>query len=137
MTRRPSILFVCVRNAGRSQMAAAFARRMGGGRATVLSAGSDPAEAVHSSVVEAMKEVGIDIAKERPRKLDPAVVLAADVVVTMGCGDACPAVPGKRRLEWKVADPAGQPLFRVRAVRDALRDRVAERLDSLGVETIP
>ncbi len=135
MTRRPSILFVCVQNAGRSQMAAAFARRMGAGRVTVLSAGSAPAEAVHPIVVEAMREVGIDLSKERPRRIDPREVAAADVVVTMGCGDACPAVPGKRRLDWKVANPAGQPLARVRAVRDALRDRVGDLLDSLGFKT--
>jgi len=130
----PVVLFLCVRNAGRSQMAAAFARRHGGGRVTVLTGGSAPAGEVHPVVAEAMAEIGIDLSKERPRRFADADVRAADVVVTMGCGDACPVFPGKRYEDWKVADPGEEPLDRVRVVRDAIRARVADLLRSLGVE---
>ena len=133
MKRPPVVLFLCVHNAGRSQMAAAFARRLGGEGVEVLTGGSAPAGEVHPVVAEAMREAGIDLSSEKPRRVADADVLAADVVVTMGCGDACPVLPGKRFEDWKVADPAGQPLARVRAVRDAIRDMVADLLRSLGV----
>lgn len=131
MSARPVVLFLCVHNAGRSQMAAAFARRLGGDRVAVLTGGSAPADAIHPVVAEAMREAGIDLSAERPRRFADADVRAADVVVTMGCGDACPVLPGKRYEDWPVADPAGQPLERVRAVRDAIRDRVEDLLRSL------
>jgi arsenate reductase len=114
-------------------MAAAFARAMGEGRVEVGSAGSAPAAALHPVVVEAMREVGIDLSGERPRRLDDASIRAADVVVTMGCGDACPVVPGKRREDWALDDPAGKPLARVREVRDEVRARVRRLLGELGV----
>ncbi len=115
-------------------MAAAFARSLGGDRVAVLTGGSEPAEALHPAVVEAMREEGLDLAKERPRRFAGDDVRAADVVVTMGCGDACPVFPGKRYEDWKVADPAGLGIDRVRAVRDAIRDMVADLLLSLGIE---
>lgn len=121
---KPVLLFVCVRNAGRSQMAAAFARALGGDRVEVRSAGSAPGDSVHPEVVAAMREVGIDLSAERPRALTDADSRAADVVVTMGCGDACPAVPGRRREDWALDDPAGRPPAEVRAIRDAIRRRV-------------
>jgi len=130
----PVVLFLCVHNAGRSQMAAAFARRLGGSRVTVLTGGSAPAGEVHPGVAAAMAEIGIDLSAERPRRFADADVRAAAVVVTMGCGDACPVFPGKRYEDWKVADPAGESIERVRAVRDAIRDRVADLLLSLGIE---
>ncbi len=129
----PRILFVCVHNAGRSQMAAAFARRLAGDRVRVLSGGSDPAERVHPSVVEAMREVGIDLAGERPRRATDDDARAASVVVTMGCGDACPVHAGATLEDWPVADPAGRPLAEVRLVRDEIRARVAALLSTLGV----
>jgi protein-tyrosine-phosphatase len=129
----PVVLFLCVRNAGRSQMAAAFARKMGGRRLKVVSGGSAPAAEVHPLVVLAMQESGLDLARERPRRFDRADVEAADVVVTMGCGDACPVVPGKRREDWEVGDPAGRPLEEVRAIRHAIERRVADLLHSLGI----
>jgi protein-tyrosine-phosphatase len=115
-------------------MAAAFARRLGGDRVTVLTGGSEPADALHPAVAEAMREEGLDLAGERPRRLAAADVHAADVVVTMGCGDACPVLPGKRYEDWRVADPAGMGIDGVRGVRDDLRARVADLLLSLGVE---
>jgi protein-tyrosine-phosphatase len=131
---RPRILFVCVRNAGRSQMAAGFATALSGGKVDVLSAGSAPAGEVHPIVVAAMREVGIDLAKARPRRITDESVRAADAVVTMGCGDACPVHPGKRYEDWDVADPAGEPLARVREIRDDVRARVVRLLRLLGVE---
>lgn len=125
------LLFVCVHNAGRSQMAAAFARALGGPRVEVYSGGSAPGPAVHPVVAEAMREVGIDVSAVAPRRLDEAQVRAADVVVTMGCGDACPVFPGKRYEDWKVEDPKGQPLERVRAIRDDVRVRVQRLLEEL------
>lgn len=130
--KRPTVLFVCVHNAGRSQMAAAFARRLGGERVEVRSAGSAPGERIHPVVLEAMREVGIDLAEAAPQRLADAAVRAADVVVTMGCGDACPAVPGKRREDWVLDDPAHAPLAAVRVVRDAIEQRVRALLGSLG-----
>lgn len=133
MVDRPTILFLCVHNAGRSQMAAAWARQLAGDAVEVLTGGSDPAEAVHPEVVAAMREVGIDLGGQRPRRWQDADVAAADVVVTMGCGDQCPLLPGRRYLDWSVPDPAGRPLEEVRAIRDELRRRVEDLLADLGV----
>lgn len=121
---RPAVLFVCVHNAGRSQMAAGFLRRLAGGRVDVFSAGSEPAEGVNPVAVEAMAEVGIDIAGFRPEVLTTDAVRTSDVVVTMGCGDACPVFPGKRYEDWDLPDPAGRPLGEVRPVRDEIERRV-------------
>ncbi len=121
---KPSVLFVCVHNAGRSQMAAAFLRHHGGDSVRVSSAGSVPADAVNPVVVEAMREVGLDMTSAVPVKLADAAVEAADVVVTMGCGDACPVYLGKRYLDWKLDDPAGADLAAVRRIRDDIEQRV-------------
>jgi protein-tyrosine-phosphatase len=131
--KTPVLLFVCVHNAGRSQMAAAYARSLGGERVKVLTGGSEPADQIHPEVAEAMREEGIDLAAEKPRKFAGPDLGAADVVVTMGCGDACPVFPGKHYEDWQVVDPAGQPLYRVRAVRDAIKDKVTDLLLSLGI----
>jgi arsenate reductase len=128
---RPSILFVCVHNAGRSQMAAAFARALGGDRVQVLSAGSEPADRVNPVAVEAMAELGIDIAGAQPRVLAVDDVRASDAVITMGCGDACPVFPGKRYEDWELTDPAGLPLEQVRPIRDEIRARVQSLLTGL------
>ena len=130
---KPRILFVCVKNAGRSQMAAAFARGLGGDRVEVLSAGSDPADRVHDNVVEAMREVGIDLASSAPSRLLDATVRASDAVVTMGCGDACPIFPGKRYEDWDLEDPAGQGVEAVRPIRDEIKRRIITLLGELGV----
>jgi arsenate reductase len=128
----PQVLFVCVHNAGRSQMAAAFLERRAGGRVRVLSAGSDPGDAIHPNVAAAMAEVGIDLGGRRPRLLADADVRSSDVVITMGCGDACPVYPGKRYEDWDVADPTGKPLEAVRAIRDDIAGRVERLLDGLA-----
>ena len=128
---RPTVLFVCVHNAGRSQMAAALLEKLSGGRVEVLSAGSEPATSVHDAVREVMNEVGVDLEGRVPKLLDDAAVKRADVVVTMGCGDACPIYPGKRYEDWTLADPAGQPITKVRAIRDEIQVRVQDLLDSL------
>jgi arsenate reductase len=120
----PSVLFVCVHNAGRSQMAAGWLRHLAGDRVEVLSAGSTPADRVNPAAVDAMAEVGIDIAGERPKVLTPEAVEVSDVVVTMGCGDTCPVLPGKRYLDWELADPAGQGIEAVRPIRDQIEVRV-------------
>ena len=133
MTTRPEILFLCVHNAGRSQMAAAFARQLGAERVVVHSAGSAPGETLNPAVVTAMKEVGLDISAESPRKLTDQMARGADVIVTMGCGDACPYYPDKRYDDWTLTDPAGQSLDLVRAVRDEIRSRVSALLRELGV----
>ncbi|GGR45457.1 arsenate reductase [Streptomyces cinereoruber] len=130
----PSVLFVCVHNAGRSQMAAAFLARLGGDRVEVRSAGSAPADAVNPAVVAAMAEVGVDLAAETPKVLTTEAVRDSDVVVTMGCGDACPYFPGKRYLDWTLDDPAGQGVEAVRPIRDAVERRVRDLLAELGVE---
>ncbi|MFH9349136.1 arsenate reductase ArsC [Kitasatospora sp. NPDC017646] len=130
----PSVLFVCVHNAGRSQMAAAFLTRLGGDRVEVRSAGSAPADTVNPTVVEALAEVGIDICAETPKVLTTEAVQASDVVITMGCGDACPYFPGKRYLDWKLDDPAGQGVGVVRPIRDEIERRVRGLLADLGVE---
>jgi protein-tyrosine-phosphatase len=120
----PSVLFVCVHNAGRSQMAAGFLRSLAGDRIEVRSAGSMPAEQLNPVAVEAMAELGIDIAAEAPKVLTTEAVQESDVVITMGCGDTCPFFPGKRYEDWKLEDPAGQGLEAVRPIRDEIRDRV-------------
>jgi arsenate reductase len=128
----PSILFVCVHNAGRSQMAAGFAEALGAGRVRVLSAGSEPADRINPVAVEAMSEVGIDIAGSQPRVLAVDDVRASDVVITMGCGDACPIFPGKRYEDWQLTDPAGLAIDDVRPIRDDIGRRVTDLLAGLG-----
>ncbi|RKT09745.1 protein-tyrosine-phosphatase [Streptomyces sp. 1114.5] len=130
----PSVLFVCVHNAGRSQMAAAFLTRLGGDRVEVRSAGSAPAETVNPAVVEAMAEVGIDLSAETPKVLTVEAVRASDVVITMGCGDACPFFPGKQYLDWKLDDPAGQGVDAVRPIRDEIETRIRGLLADLGIQ---
>jgi arsenate reductase len=131
---RPEVLFVCVHNAGRSQMAAALLAHHAGDRVVVRSAGTAPAASVNPAVVEAMAEIGIDLlaAGAHPKKLDEAAVQAADVVITMGCGDECPWYPGKRYLDWKLDDPAGRGLDAVRPIRDAIDRRVRDLLTELS-----
>ncbi|MFE1769928.1 arsenate reductase ArsC [Streptomyces sp. NPDC059008] len=129
--RKPSVLFVCVHNAGRSQMAAAFLADLAQGKVEVRSAGSAPADTVNPAVVQAMAEVGIDISAETPKVLTAETVRASDVVITMGCGDACPVFPGKRYLDWKLEDPAGRGVAAVRPIRDEIRARVRELLSDL------
>jgi arsenate reductase len=124
MTGKPSVLFVCVHNAGRSQMAAGWLTHLAGDRVEIFSAGSEPADQVNSLAVAAMAEVGIDISVATPKILTTDAVARADVVITMGCGDACPIFPGKRYEDWELTDPAGQPLEVVRSVRDDIRARV-------------
>jgi len=131
---RPSVLFVCVHNAGRSQMAAGYLRRLGGDRVDVLSAGSEPDDQVNPIAVEAMAEVGIDVANEEPKLLQDSAVRQADVVITMGCGDACPIYPGKRYEDWDLPDPAGPPLNAVRSIRDDIETRIRRLLRSLSIE---
>ncbi len=131
MTEHPEILFLCVHNAGRSQMAAGFARTLGGDRIVVHSAGSAPGEVLNPAVVEVMKERDIDIANESPRKLTDGMGLNADVIVTMGCGDACPVYPGKRYLDWDLTDPAGKGVDEVRQIRDDIERRVRDLLADL------
>jgi arsenate reductase len=124
----PEVLFVCVHNAGRSQMAAALLERYAAGRVRVRSAGSTPANEINPAVVAAMDEVGIDLSKELPKPLSVETVEAADVVVTMGCGDACPVFPGKRYLDWELPDPSGLPVAEVRPIRDRIDSLVRELL---------
>lgn len=128
-TAKPSVLFVCVHNAGRSQMAAGFLRDIAGDRIEVRSAGSMPADQINPTAVAAMAELGIDITAEQPKVLTTEAVQASDVVITMGCGDACPFFPGKRYEDWKLDDPAGQGIDAVRPIRDEIRSRI-ERLVS-------
>ena len=132
-TERPSVLYVCVHNAGRSQMAAAYTHHLSGGAVEVRSAGSAPADEVNPSVREAMLEEGIDISAERPKILTTEAVQASDVVITMGCGDACPIFPGKRYEDWTLQDPAGHGLDAVRPIRDEIRQRVLTLLGELDV----
>jgi arsenate reductase (thioredoxin) len=129
----PVVLFVCVHNAGRSQMAAAFTRELSEGRVEVRSAGSLPAHHINPTVVQAMQEIGIDLAQEYPKPIADEVVREADVVITMGCGDACPIYPGKKYEDWELDDPADQPLERVSQIRDDIRVRVEQLLVELGV----
>jgi protein-tyrosine-phosphatase len=131
MSKKPTVLFVCVHNAGRSQMAAGFLEHFGQGRVEVLSAGSAPKESINPIAVEAMLEKGIDIANRKPKILTNESVQASDVVVTMGCGDACPFYPGKRYEDWALDDPAGQDLQFVRKVRDEIEERVMQLLSEI------
>ena len=128
---QPEVLFVCVHNAGRSQMAAGFLQHLGGGRVEVLSAGSEPTDRVNPVAVDAMAEVGIDIAAATPKVLTADAVRVSDVVVTMGCGDACPFFPGTRYEDWELDDPAGQEIEAVRPIRDEIRRRVEQLLEEL------
>ena len=131
---KPSVLFVCVHNAGRSQMAAAYLAHLGAGQVEVRSAGSEPADQVNPTAVAAMAEEGVDIAAEVPKILTTEAVQDSDVVVTMGCGDTCPYFPGKRYEDWVLDDPAGQGLDVVRPIRDEIRARVEALLRELGIE---
>ena len=137
MSPTPQVLFVCVHNAGRSQMAAAFLSHYAAGRVRVRSAGSAPADTVNPAVREAMAEVGIDISAEHPKLLTTDAVEASDVVITMGCGDACPVFPGKRYLDWQLADPAGQGVDAVRPIRDEIDARVRDLLAELTADASP
>src|SRR5262249_37333477 len=134
MPDKPSVLFVCVHNAGRSQMAAAWLTHLAGDRVEVRSAGSAPADAINPAVVEAMREVGIDISSEAPKVLTIEAVQASDVCITMGCGDACPVFPGKRYLDWKLEDPAGQGTAAVRPIREKIKGLVEELIAEIAPE---
>jgi len=131
MSAKPSVLFVCVHNAGRSQMAAGFLRELGAGKIEVLSAGSAPADSINPSVVAAMNELGIDISAEQPKILTTESVQVSDVVITMGCGDVCPIFPGKRYEDWKLEDPAGQGVDAVRPIRDEIKARIEVLISEL------
>lgn len=133
MTTKPAVLFVCIHNAGRSQMAAGYLRQLANGRIEVLSAGSAPAQSINPVAVQAMAEEGIDIAAEQPKVLTTDAVKVSDVVVTMGCGDTCPFYPGKRYEDWVLEDPAGQGIESVRPIRDEIRRRV----EALIAELLP
>lgn len=128
---KPSVLFVCVHNAGRSQMAAGYLMALAGDRIDVLSAGSAPADQINAVAVAAMAEVGIDIAAAQPKVLTPAAVQSSDVVITMGCGDACPYFPGTRYEDWELDDPAGRGIEAVRPIRDDIRGRVEALIEDL------
>ncbi|MFF9170715.1 MULTISPECIES: arsenate reductase ArsC [unclassified Streptomyces] len=132
---RPSVLFVCVHNAGRSQMAAAFLAHLAADRVDVRSAGSAPAGTVNPAVVEAMAERGIDISAEVPKVLTTEAVQASDVVITMGCGDACPVYPGKRYLDWDLPDPAGRGVAAVRPIRDAIETRIRRLIEEIAPQS--
>jgi arsenate reductase len=132
MDEGPEVLFVCVHNAGRSQMAAGLLARHAAGRVAVRSAGSAPAGSINPAVVEAMAEVGVDLSQEFPKPLTDDAVEASDVVITMGCGDACPVFPGKTYLDWELDDPAGLPVEQVRPIRDEIERRVLALLDDLA-----
>ena len=129
----PTVLFLCVHNAGRSQMALGWFEHLAGERAVAWSGGSEPGNAVNPAAIAAMAEIGIDISKEFPKPWTEEIVQAADVVITMGCGDACPLYPGKRYEDWELEDPAGQSVEAVRPIRDEIGDRVRALLESLGV----
>src|SRR6476469_5114986 len=131
MTTKPSVLFVCVHNAGRSQMAAGWLRHLAGDAVEVRSAGSAPADQVNPAAVEAMREVGIDITDQTPKLLEYETAKSSDVIVTMGCGDACPVFPGKRYEDWKLEDPAGRDIAAVRRIRDEIDARVGRLLGEL------
>ena len=133
----PEVLFVCVHNAGRSQIAAGLTHVLSGGRVQVRSAGSEPSDRINPAVVAVMAELGIDISQEFPKPLTDEVVRAADVVITMGCGDACPVYPGKRYLDWELEDPAGKSVESARRIRDEVRRRVEGLLVELGVAVVP
>lgn len=137
MTEKPTVLFVCVHNAGRSQMAAGYLRELAGGRVEVLSAGSEPKDQINPVAIEAMAEEGIDIAGNTPKILTVDAVKESDVVITMGCGDACPIFPGKRYEDWELEDPAGKDLVTVRRVRDDIRGRVEALLAEIAPAPAP
>lgn len=136
MSAKPSVMFVCIHNAGRSQMGAAYAHHLSGGAVEVRSAGSAPAASINPAVREAMAEEGIDISAEVPKIITPEAVEASDVVITMGCGDTCPYFPGTRYLDWQLADPAGQGVDAVRPIREDIKARVTALLEELGVEVV-
>ncbi|KAF7162578.1 hypothetical protein CNMCM5623_007824 [Aspergillus felis] len=131
MSDKPSVLFVCIHNAGRSQMAAGYLTHLAGDAIEVRSAGSAPADSINPIVAEAMREEGIDITDQKPKILSTEAVQASDVVITMGCGDTCPFFPGKRYLDWKLDDPAGQTLEAIRPIRDEIRHRVEELIKEI------
>jgi len=133
VTDTPTVVFLCVHNAGRSQMAAGWFRHLAGGGAEVYSGGSAPASEVNPAAVDAMAEVGIDIAEASPKPWSDEIIRAADVVVTMGCGDSCPVFPGKRYLDWEVGDPGGLPVEQVRPIRDEIGERVRMLMADLGI----
>ncbi|MFD9379759.1 arsenate reductase ArsC [Streptomyces sp. NPDC059999] len=135
MSEKPSVLFVCVHNAGRSQMAAAWLTHLAGDRVEVRSAGSAPAESVNPAAVKAMREVGIDMSAQTPKILTVDAVKASDVCITMGCGDTCPVFPGKRYLDWKLEDPAGQGVEAVRPIRDEIKTLVADLIAEIAPES--
>jgi arsenate reductase (thioredoxin) len=137
MSDRPSVLFVCVHNAGRSQMAAGWLRHLAGNAVEVRSAGSEPAEAINPAAVEAMREVGIDITDQIPKKLEYTTAQSSDVIITMGCGDACPVFPGKRYEDWNLDDPAGLGVEAVRPIRDEIERRVRRLVDELRAKPGP
>jgi arsenate reductase len=136
-TTKPNVLFLCVHNAGRSQMAAGWMRELAGERIAVFSGGSEPASEINAVAVAAMAEQGIDISGAQPRRWADADARAADVIVTMGCGDACPVYPGKRYLDWELDDPSGKPLEQVRPIRDDIEQRVRGLMAELGVDPQP
>ncbi|MEX2533362.1 MAG: arsenate reductase ArsC [Nitriliruptoraceae bacterium] len=133
-TAKPTVLFLCVHNAGRSQMAAAFTQKLGAGQITVLSGGSDPAVTVNPIAAQVMSEVGIDITTNTPARWTESDLHAADVIITMGCGDTCPVLPGKRYIDWPLDDPAGQDAAVVRTIRDAIEQRVRDLLQELSID---
>ncbi|KQQ27942.1 arsenate reductase ArsC [Frondihabitans sp. Leaf304] len=137
MAEKPTVLFVCVHNAGRSQMAAGFMRELSGGRVEVLSGGSEPGSAINPVAVAAMAEVGIDITGNVPQRLTTDQVRESDAVITMGCGDACPIFPGKRYDDWELVDPAGKAIDEVRPIRDDIRSRVEALLADLLPPVLP
>jgi arsenate reductase (thioredoxin) len=131
MSDKPSVLFVCVHNAGRSQMAAGWLRHLAGDAVEVRSAGSEPADQINPAAVEAMREVDIDITGQTPKLLEYGTVESSDVIITMGCGDVCPVFPGKRYEDWKLEDPAGKGVEAVRPIRDEIRDRITKLVGEL------
>ncbi len=134
MSEKPTVLFVCVHNAGRSQMAAGYMQALSGGRVEVLSAGSEPKDQINPVAIQAMAEEGIDIANNTPKVLTTEAVRDSDVVITMGCGDACPIFPGKRYEDWQLEDPAGQGIEAVRPIRDDIKTRIEQLLSEILVD---
>jgi arsenate reductase (thioredoxin) len=131
----PAVLFLCTHNAGRSQMAMGFFKHLAGDQANVYSGGSEPADEVNPAAIAAMAESGVNIAAERPKQWTTDMLEAVDVVITMGCGDSCPTLPGRRYEDWVIPDPAGQPVEAVRPIRDEIKQRVERLLDQLGVHS--
>lgn len=134
MSDRPAVMFLCVQNAGRSQMAAGWLRHLAGDRVEVFSGGSEPGEQIHPVAAQAMAEVGIDIGGEQPQRWTQETLEAADVIVTMGCGDSCPVVPATRYVDWELEDPAGKPLEDVRPIRDEIERRVRGLMHELDID---